>query len=49
MNAKTHQTQSGRPSLASLTPGADPSLPRAQGLYDPARSAIPAASASSPT
>ena len=37
MNAKTHQTQSGHPSLASLTPGADPSLPRAQGLYDPAQ------------
>jgi glutamate synthase (NADPH/NADH) large chain len=34
MNAKTHQTQSGRP---SLTPGADPSLPRPQGLYDPAK------------
>ena len=39
MNAKTHQTQSGCPSLASLTPGADPSLPRAQGLYDPAKRA----------
>ena len=36
MNAKTHQTQSGHPSLASLTPGVDPLLPRAQGLYDPA-------------
>jgi glutamate synthase (NADPH/NADH) large chain len=37
MNAKTHQTQSGHPSLASPTPGVDPLLPRAQGLYDPAR------------
>ena len=36
MNANTHQSQSGRPSRTSLTPGVDPSLPRAQGLYDPA-------------
>jgi glutamate synthase (NADPH/NADH) large chain len=35
MNAKTHQTQSGHPSVASPTPGVDPLLPRAQGLYDP--------------
>ena len=39
MNAKTHQTQSGHPSLASPTPGVDPLLPRAQGLYDPAQRA----------
>ncbi len=37
MNAKTHQTQSAHPSLTSLTRGADPSLPRSQGLYDPAK------------
>ena len=36
MNAKTHHSQSGNPPLASLTQGADPLLPRSQGLYDPA-------------
>ena len=36
MNAKTHHSQSGNSPLASLTQGADPLLPRSQGLYDPA-------------
>ena len=37
MNAKTHDAQPARPVSASPTRGVDPSLPRAQGLYDPAK------------
>ncbi len=37
------------PRSGPVLPGIDPLLPRAQGLYDPRTSTIPAASASSPT